>query len=127
MQATQRLLGDEMNLGDYGIGREQLRQGSGRGSGNDHVDELFGATELFVHHAPGPAPRGYEGLKLYLESQECEVLYTTDTPVDLGDRYQSFRITRRRGDPIPDAVVKRAHSWAHQRNLLHSFFKPLYR
>jgi hypothetical protein len=116
-----------MNLGDYGIGRDQLRQGGGRGSGNDHVDELYGATELFVHHAPDQAPRGFEGLKLYLESQECEVLYTTDTLVDLGAGYLSFRITRRKADALPQAVVKRAHSWAHQRNLLHSFFKPLYR
>ncbi|MBM3943136.1 MAG: hypothetical protein FJ316_09490 [SAR202 cluster bacterium] len=116
-----------MNLHDHGIGRRQLRQGGGRGSGNDHVDELFGATELFVHHEPYQTPKGFENLKLYLESQECEVIYTTDTLVDLGDCYQSFRVTRRRGDPIPEAVLKRAHSWAHQRNLLHSFFKPLYR
>jgi hypothetical protein len=38
-----------------------------------------------------------------------------------------MRITHKGGQPIPDAVLRRSHSWAHGRNFLHSFFKPLYR
>ena len=41
-----------MSLGKFGINRRQIRQGGGRGSGNDHVDELFGCTELFIYQTP---------------------------------------------------------------------------
>jgi hypothetical protein len=116
-----------MNLRDYGIGRRQLHQGGGRGSGNDHLDELIGCTEFYIYQPPNTNPKGYQSLKLYLESQDCEVIFTLDSPVDLGDRYEAVRVTHRRGEPIPAAVLKRTHSWVHQRNLLHSFFKPLYR
>ena len=37
--------------------------------------------------------------------------------------YQAVKITIS-GLLIPDPVIKRAHRWAHQRNYLHSFFKP---
>ena len=116
-----------MNLRDYGIGRRQLRQGGGRGTGSDHLDELIGCTEFYIYQPPNTNPTGYQSLKLYLESQDCEVVFTLDSPVDLGDRYEAVRVTHRRGEPIPAAALKRTHSWAHQRNLLHSFFKPLFR
>ena len=38
-----------MNLGDRRFTRNQIRQGGGRGSGNDHVDELYGSSELYVY------------------------------------------------------------------------------
>jgi hypothetical protein len=115
-----------MDLRNYGIRRRDLREGSGRGSGNDHFEDLIGSTEFYIYQPPDQQPRGYESFKLYLEAQGCEVIFTTDTPVDVGDEYEALRITHR-GNEIPVPVLKRAHSWAHQRNLLHSFFKPLYR
>ncbi len=114
------------DLSSYGIGRQQIRQGGGRGNGNDHLDELLGATELFVYQPPNKTVKGYESLKLFVESESCEILFTADKPPEL-QKFEAMRVTHLRGEKIPDAVVKRVHSWAHGRNLLHSFFKPLYR
>ncbi len=114
------------NLGDYGYNRRQLRQGGGRGNGADHVEDLMGSTDLYIYQTPNRRVTGYENLKLFIESQQCEIIFTADAPPELSN-YESMRITHRRGEKIPDAVVKRAHSWAHNRNFLHSFFKPLYR
>ena len=114
-----------MSLGNHRFGRDQLRQGGGRGNGNDHVDELLGATELFVYQTPNKRAKGFETLKLYLEALECEVIFTVDAPPELRN-YETMRITHKRGEPIPDAVLRRSHSWAHGRNFLHSFFKPMY-
>jgi hypothetical protein len=116
----------QRRLSDYGIGRDQLRQGGGRGNGNDHFDELVGSTEFHVYQTPGRRVKGFDSLKLYAEAEECELLYTAEAPPELSD-HETLRITHRRADPIPDAVLKRAHSWAHRNNFLHSFFKPLYR
>ena len=116
-----------MSLPDHGFRRREIRQGGGRGSGSDHVDELFGSTELYIYQTPNVRPKGYQALKLYLESQECEFIYTTESPVDVGGRYDIMRITFKGGNPIPDQIIKRSHSWAHSRNFLHSFFKPMYR
>ena len=115
-----------MSLSNFGMNRRQLRQGGGRGTGNDHVEELMGATELYIYQTPNVRPKGYAGLKMYLEAQECEVIYTTDAPPELA-KHETMRITHKRGEPIPVAALKRSHSWAHQRNFLHSFFKPMYR
>lgn len=114
------------NLGDYGYNRRDLRQGGGRGNGNDHIDELIGSTELYIYQTPNRPVNGYEGLRLYIESEGCEVIFTADAPPELSD-YETMRITHKHGEKIPDAVVKRAHSWAHNRNFLHSFFRPMYR
>ena len=115
-----------MDLGGQGIGRGQLRQGGGRGNGNDHLEELLGSTELYIYQTPNRKVRGYENLKMFIEAEGCELIFTADAPPELRD-YETMRITHTRGEKIPDAVVKRAHSWAHGRNFLHSFFKPLYR
>ena len=112
------------NLG--GFGRDQLRQGGGRGNGNDHFDELVGATELFIYQTPNRRAKGFDALKLFLEANECELLFTTDVPQELRN-YEAFRITHKRGEAIPTPVLRRSHSWAHNRNFLHSFFKPMYR
>ena len=114
-----------MSLGNFGFNRRQIRQGGGRGTGSDHVEEMFGATELYIYQTPNSRPKGYQTLKIYLEAQECEVIFTADKPPELS-RYEALRITKK-GEPLPIPVVKRSHSWAHQRNFLHSFFKPLYR
>ena len=86
------------NLG--GFGRDQLRQGGGRGNGNDHLDELIGATELFIYQTPNRRAKGFDALKLFLEANECEVLFTTDVPPELRN-YEAFRITHKRGEAIP--------------------------
>ena len=113
------------SLNDHGFGRRQLRQGGGRGNGNDHLDELIGATELFVYQTPNKNTKGFESLKLFLESSGCELIFTVDVPPELRN-YETFRITHRSGEKIPDAVLRRCHAWAHGRNFLHSFFKPMY-
>ena len=118
-------------LSNYGIGRDQLRQGGGRGNGNDHFDELVGSTEFYVYQTPGRRVKGFDSLKLYAEAEGCELLYTAEAPPELSD-HETLRITNpggpgRRAEPIPDAVLKRVHSWAHRNNFLHSFFKPMYR
>ena len=113
------------SLGDHGFTRQQLRQGGGRGNGNDHLDELIGATELFVYQTPNTKPKGFESLKLFLEASECELIFTVDVPPELRS-YEAFRITHNSGEKIPDAVLRRCHAWAHGRNYLHSFFKPMY-
>ena len=59
------------NLGDYGYNRRGLRQGGGRGNGNDHIDELIGSTELYIYQTPNQPVNGYEGLRLYIESEGC--------------------------------------------------------
>ena len=114
------------NLGDYGFNRRDLRQGGGRGNGNDHLDELMGGTELYIYQTPNRKVQGYDSLKIFIESDGCEVIFTADAPPELSN-YETMRITHRKGEKIPDNVVKRAHSWAHNRNFLHSFFRPLYR
>ena len=113
------------NLGDRGITRAQLRQGGGRGNGNDHLEEMIGATELFVYQTPNKKPKGFESLKLFLATSECELISTLDVPPELKN-YEAFRVTHKSGEKIPDEVLKRCHSWAHGRNFLHSFFKPMY-
>ena len=115
-----------MSLSNFGMNRRQLRQGGGHGTGSDHVEELMGATELYIYQTPNTRPKGYTGLKTFLEAQECEIIFTADAPPELS-RYETMRITHNGAEPIPVVVIKRAHSWAHQRNYLHSFFKPLYR
>ena len=113
------------NLGDRGITRAQLRQGGGRGNGNDHLEEMIGATELFVYQTPNKKPKGFESLKLFLAASECELISTLDVPPELKN-YEALHITHKSGEKIPDEVLKRCHSWAHGRNFLHSFFKPMY-
>ena len=91
------------NLG--GFGRDQLRQGGGRGNGNDHLDELVGATELFIYQTPNRRAKGFDALKLFLEANECELLFTTDVPPELRN-YEAFRITHKRGEAIPTPVLR---------------------
>ena len=114
-----------MSLRDHGFGRRNLRQGGGRGTGDDHVDSLYGSTELFIYQTPNTTPKGYETFKAFLEAQDCEIINTHESPPELS-RHETLRITHHKDEPIPIAVVKRAHRWAHQRNYLHSFFRPMY-
>ena len=115
----------DMELRNYGIGKRELRQGSGRGSGNDHFEDLIGSTEFYIYQPGGLRPKGFDSFKAFLEVQGCEAVFTSDTPVELGSEFEALRITYK-GTQIPVPVLKRAHAWAHQRNFLHSFFRPLY-
>ena len=115
-----------MHLRDHGYTRRQLRQGGGRGTGNDHLDELLGATEFYIYQPPNSKPKGFPSLKLFVESQECQVVFTAGAPPEMAN-YETLLITGPNSGPIPDPVVKRGHSWAHRNNFLHSFFKPMYR
>ena len=81
---------------------------------------MFLETKVFVH--PNKKLKGYESLKLYLNSQGCELVYIYDPSNPVGDKYETIRITNN-GNEIPVPSLKRAHSWAHQRNLLHMFYK----
>ena len=115
-----------MHLRDHGYTRRQLRQGGGRGNGNDHLDELLGATEFYIYQPPNSRAKGFPGMKSFVEAEGCDVDFTADAPPELGG-YETVRITHKNAGPIPDPVVKRGHSWAHRNNFLHSFFKPMYR
>ena len=89
------------NLTNAGFTREQLRQGGGRGNGNDHFDELIGSTELVVYQTPNKKPKGFESLKTFLAASECELIFTLDVPPELKS-YEAFRITYKAGQTIPD-------------------------
>ncbi len=114
-----------MSLREHGFGRRSLRQGGGRGTGDDHVDSLYGSTELSIYQTPNTKPKGFEGLKTFVEAKNCEIIFTHQAPPELS-RHETLRITHRNAEPIPIEVVTRAHRWAHQRNYLHSFFRPMY-
>ena len=103
-----------------------MHQGGGRGNGNDHLDELLGATEFYIYQPSNPKAKGFPSLKLFLESQECQVFFDAEAPPELTG-YETVRIIYNKSDAIPDSVMKRGHSWAHRNNFLHSFFKPMYR
>ena len=83
-----------MHLGDQGFGRRQRRQGGGRGNGNDHLEELLGATELYVYQPPNSRVKGFPSLKLFVESRECAVIFTADAPPELPN-YQTLRIAHK--------------------------------
>ncbi len=113
-----------MSLRNYGFTRKDLRAGSGAGDGiaNEHFDEMVGSCELYIYRHANKKIKGYQPLKLFLESQGCEVIHITDTPAPVGHGYETIRITSK-GDQIPVPSLRRAHDWAHRRNLLHMFYK----
>ena len=117
-----------MTLNDKGITRAQLRIGSGKGIevADDHVHELLGSEELYIYVTPGIRPKGYDGLKTYLEREGCEVRVSDTAPMLPAPGYKAIRITAG-GRSMSDAVLKRSHRWAHKLNYLHSFFKPIKR
>ena len=113
-----------MAMGNYGFTRREIRGGSGVGESiaSEHFGEMIGSIEFNIYRNPNRKIKGYEALKLHLESQGCEVIHIADTPAPVGKRYETIRITNK-ADQIPIPVLKRAHNWAHQRNLLHMFYK----
>ena len=113
-----------MNMRNHGFTRRDIRGGSGTGENiaSEHFEEMIGTTELYIYRHLSKKIKGYEPLKAYLESHGCEVMYIANTPTPVGQGYETIKITTK-GDQIPAPLLRRAHSWAHQRNLLHMFYK----
>ena len=110
-----------MDVSRYGITRREIREGAGGGA-NEHFAELIGSNEFYIYRHPSSKIRGYDALKVFSESQGCEVLHMPGGPTPAGQGYETLRITNK-GQQIPVEVLKRAHNWAHRRNLLHLFYK----
>ena len=113
-------------MGDFGLTRREIRGGSGAGEtiASEHFQEMVGSSEFYIYRHPSSKIKGYEALKSYLVSQGsgCEVVRVSDAATPVGRGYETIEITNR-GDEIPIALLRRAHNWAHQRNLLHMFYK----
>ena len=95
---------------------------AGEGVASEHFEEMTGSSEFYLYRHPNRKIKGYEALKLYLESAGCEVIHMANGPKTPGQRFETIRITNK-GNPIPVPFLRRAHNWAHQRNLLHMFYK----
>ena len=108
----------------HGLTRRELRAGAGRGeaTAEGHFDELVGSHEFFVYRKPNAKIKGYDSLKSWLESQGCDVVRIPDAPNPAGPGFETIRITGK-GEQIPVPNLRRAHDWAHQRNLFHLFHK----
>ena len=109
---------------DFGLSRRQLREGSRVFVEPEHYDEVLGSSEFFVYVTPNKNTRGFESLKSYLQSLNCEVVVAEESPVQMPERYKVLKITSQ-GVIIPDGALRRIHKWAHSRNFLHSFFQPM--
>ena len=113
-----------MAMGNYGYSRREIRGGAGTGEGvaSEHFEEMIGSIEFYIYRHPNRKIKGYEALKLYLEAEGCQVMHIADEANPVGQRYETIRLTHK-GDQIPVLPLRRAHNWAHQRNLLHMFYK----
>lgn len=113
-----------MSMRNHGFTRRELRGGSGSGAGiaSEHFHEMVGSTEFYIYRHPNRKIKGYGALKSYLDSEGCEVAYMAEPSNPVGEKYETMRITNK-GNEIPVSPLRRAHSWAHQRNLLHMFYK----
>lgn len=113
-----------MAMRDQGVTRRDIRGGAGAGGrvAGEHFQEMIGSIEFYVYRHPNRKIKGYEAMKSHLESQGCEVVHVAGTPTPVGQPYETIRITNK-GEEIPLPLLRRAHTWAHQRNLLHMFYK----
>jgi hypothetical protein len=116
--------GSQMSLREYGFTRRDIRGGGGAGTevANEHFHELVGSVELYIYRHPSRRIKGYEALKSSLESSGCEVVHLEGGSSPVGRSYETIRVTNK-GVEIPIPLLRQAHSWAHQRNLLHMFYK----
>jgi hypothetical protein len=116
-----------MTMQDKGMTRAQLKTGAGKGSevAADHVHEVLGSRDFWIYVTPNSKPKGYDTLKSYLLAQGCNVDVSGTAPMLPAKGYKAIKVTdASSGSILSDDVVTRAHRWAHQRNYLHSFFKP---
>ena len=114
-----------MTMQDRGMTRAQLRIGAGKGTdvADEHFSEVAGSRDFWVYVTPNSKPKGYEALKTFLIERGCEVQVSDTAPMLPAKGYKAVKITHG-GEVMSDDIVRRAHRWAHQRNYLHSFFKP---
>lgn len=68
--------------------------------------------------------KGYPTLKASLEAEGCQVEYPGYSDLRPNESYSVVAITQN-GEIVSDAALRKAHRWAHKRNFLHSFFRPL--
>ena len=110
-----------------GASKRALRQSSNRGTGDDHLFELEGVSRLTIFVPRHDKMKGYRDLKSLLEAADCQVAYPSQAPAALreapGPQYQAMNVEA--SGLMPPEAVKAAHRWAHQRDFLHSFFRPL--
>ena len=85
---------------------------------------MTGSRELTIYLAPNKRLKGYVELRAFVEAQGCRMGQVEGDRLLPGKGYTAVRITCREG-LIPEEVLRRAHRWAHRRNYLHRFFKPL--
>ena len=107
------------------ISRRELRQGGGRGTGDDHVHEVVGSSEFEIFIPPNRRVKGYAELKAAVEHHGCAIEYPAQSKQAPGPRFTTIKITHG-GRVAPAELIREAHQWAHHRNLLHSFFRPLF-
>ena len=106
--------------------KAQLRIGSGRGAAvaDEHFYEMAGSRDFYVYVAPRTKAKGYDALKAAMVAQGYAVSVADEGPMLPAKGYKAVKITTTTTDTIADGALRQAHRWAHQRNYLHSFFKP---
>ncbi|MEX2598748.1 MAG: hypothetical protein WD533_03740 [Dehalococcoidia bacterium] len=115
-----------MSPSEHHLTRSQLKIGSGKGAevADAHFDEMAGSRDLYIYVPPRAKVKGYDELKSFLQAEGCAVQVLEEAPMLPGKGYKAVKVSAATGI-IPDPVLRRAHRWAHQRDFLHSFFKPL--
>ncbi|MBL76248.1 MAG: hypothetical protein CL763_04945 [Chloroflexi bacterium] len=111
-----------------GMNRSRLREGSGKGKeiADEHFHEVAGSKDFYVYVTPNRKAKGFEQLRDWLRSQGYLVNVSDQAPLLPAKGYKAIKVTT--SEPtLSDEAVKRTHRWAHERNFLHSFFKPLNR
>ena len=110
-----------------GASTRLLRSSSNRGTGDDHLFELEGASRLTIFFSPNVKLKGFRDLKSALEKAGCQVTYPSFAPAvqrELpGPKFKAINIEA--NTSIAPEALRQAHRWAHKRDLLHSFFRPL--
>jgi hypothetical protein len=115
-----------MTMNERGMTRAQLKVGSGKGVdvADEHFHQVAGSLDFWIYVTPNSKPKGYDSLKAFLVKEGCEVAVQDTAPMLPAKGYKAVKVTRK-GEVMSDPILKRAHRWAHQRNYLHSFFKPI--
>jgi hypothetical protein len=99
---------------------------SGGSNADEHFHEVVGSSGFWIYLTPNAPLTGYDRLQKQLKARGCTMSIAADAPVDLGEAYSQLKIASRREPLIPEDVLKLAHRWAHDRDFLHSFFKPTF-
>ena len=116
----------DMASNQHHLTRAQLRVGSGKGTqiADAHFHEVEGSRDFYIYVPPKAKVKGYNELKTFLEGQGCQVNVSENAPMLPGKGYKAIKITTSERT-LSELVLRRAHRWAHQRDFLHSFFKPM--